>query len=273
MVAAAVLAHTGIDHVALSVLAAALVAGYGLAALRVPGWRGRATWCWGTGVGVVLVASLPVFETLAARSFTGHMVQHLLVIVIAAPLLVAGQPVRLARLSRPGTRRHGVKARGFGAAWRHYGALVAPFAFVVVLFVTHLTSIYDDALHDRWLHEVEHAAYLLSAVAVWAAVLGAGRAAATARIGAGFVVIAGGALLGMILLSASEPLMPTYAARLGTAKALDDQRAAAALMWTAGMLTTLPLLVVALWRWAAREDRLVRQAEALLDAHGPVREL
>ena len=37
-------------------------------------------------------------------------------------------------------------------------------------------------------------------------------------------------------------------------------------MWTAGMLTTLPLLVVAVWRWAAREDRLVRQAEAMLDA-------
>ena len=36
--------------------------------------------------------------------------------------------------------------------------------FVVVLFVTHLTSIYDRALDDRWLHEVEHAAYLLGAV-------------------------------------------------------------------------------------------------------------
>ncbi len=116
------------------------------------------------------------------------------------------------------------------------------------------------------MHEAEHAAYLLTAVGLWAVVLGAGRRGATARVAGGFVVTAGGALLGVILLSASEPLMPTYAARLGTADALSDQRTAAALMWTAGMLTTLPMIVVALWRWAAREDRLVRQAEAMLDA-------
>ena len=51
----------------------------------------------------------------------------------------------------------------------------APRLFVVVLFVTHLTSIYDDALGNRWLHEAEHAAYLLSACAMWAAVVGVGR--------------------------------------------------------------------------------------------------
>ena len=80
-------------------------------------------------------------------------------------------------------------------------------------------------------------------------------------------MIAGGARSSaLILMAASEPLMPTYEARLGTADALSDQRSAAALMWVAGMLTTLPLLVVAVWRWAAREDRLVRQAEAMLDA-------
>ena len=84
-----------------------------------------------------------------------------------------------------------------------------------------------------------------------------------------FGVIAGGALLGMILLSATAPLMPTYEARLGAARALDDQRAAAALMWVTGMLTTLPLLVLAVWRWASTEERIARRAEALADAATP----
>ena len=86
-----------------------------------------------------------------------------------------------------------------------------------------------------------------------------------------FGVIAGGALLGMILLSATAPLMPTYEARLGAEAALDDQRAAAAIMWVTGMLTTLPLLVLAVWRWAATEERIARRAEALADAatHAP----
>ena len=81
-----------------------------------------------------------------------------------------------------------------------------------------------------------------------------------------FGVIAGGALLGMILLSATVPLIPTYEARLGSEAALDDQRAAAAIMWVTGMLTTLPLLVLAVWRWAATEERVTRRAEALVDA-------
>ena len=89
---------------------------------------------------------------------------------------------------------------------------------------------------------------------------------AVARIGSVFGVIAGSALLGMILLPATEPLMPTYEARLGADEALDDQRSAAALMWASGMFTTLPLLVVAVWRWASTEQRVAQRAEALADA-------
>ena len=60
--------------------------------------------------------------------------------------------------------------------------------------------------------------------------------------------------------------MPTYEARLGVDGALDDQRSAAAIMWVTGMLTTLPLLVAAVWRWASTEQRVARRAEALADA-------
>ena len=137
-----------------------------------------------------------------------------------------------------------------------------------MLFVTHLTAIYDDALSNRWLHEAEHAAYLLAAGAMWTAVMGIGRVGAVARVGSVFGVIAGSALLGVVLLAATGPLMPTYAARLGTAAALDDQRNAAAIMWVTGMLTTLPLLVAAVWRWAATEQRVAQRAEALADAAG-----
>ena len=47
--------------------------------------------------------------------------------------------------------------------------------------------------------------------------------------------------------------MPTYEARLGAAAAVDDQRNTAAIMWVSGMLTTLPLLVAAVWRWASNQ--------------------
>lgn len=259
----ALLAHSGADHATMSVVATVAVATYGMAALRVPGWDRRRTVAWAAGVGIVLVASLPTMESAAERSFTGHMVQHLLVIVLAAPLLVLARPLRLAM--RAGWISESSGGRTVARLWHRAGPMLAPAAFVVVLFATHLTSIYDDALGNRLLHEGEHAAYLVVAVAVWAAVLGPGRSG-VGRVAVAFGVSAGGALLGIILLSANEPLIPTYEARLGTAEAISDQRAAAALMWVSGMLTTVPLLLIAFWGWIAKEQQRTRRAEALVDA-------
>jgi putative membrane protein len=268
-----VLGHSGIDHVAIGAGGAALIAAYGAAWLRQPrtvrsgtgtpgasGWR---LWAWAAGVALAVVASTPMVERLAEESFTGHMVQHLIVIVLAAPLLVVAQPLQtLVRSGAVPTTRIG---RWAGAAWRRYAPVVGPLLFVGILFVTHLTSIYDRALGDRIVHELEHGGYLLGAVLTWTAVLGIGRAGGAARVGAVFGVGVGGALLGMILLSATEPLVPTYEVRLGAARALSDQRSAAALMWVSGMATTVPLLLVAVWRWASAEDRIARRTEALAD--------
>lgn len=263
MPATAVLAHGGADHLALGLVAAALVAIYGWAWVCAGGSDLRRLAAWVGGVGLVLAASLPFMERLAGRSFTGHMVQHLLVIVLAAPLLVVAEP--LAALQRGRIVPPTAAGRRLGRWWRRWAAVVAPLVFVGVLYATHLSDIYDAALGDRLLHEAEHAAYLAGAVMIWAAVLGRRRANALGRLGVAFAVTAGGALLGMILISAPEPLIPTYVVRLGAAEALADQRRAAALMWVTGMLTTLPLLVIAVWRWARAEERAAHRTEALLE--------
>ena len=261
---APLLAHTGVDHAAIGAAGALAIGLYGWAWMRQPHPVSARLGAWIGGVVLVVLASSPWVERLAEESFTGHMFQHLLVIIFAAPLLVLAQPLHtVARADLVPTTAAG---RSTGAFWRHWAPVVGPVLFVAVLFATHLTSIYDDALGNRLLHELEHAAYLLAAVAVWSAVLGAGRTGAVARIGAVFGVIAGSALLGMILMTAPDPLMPTYEARLGASRALTDQRSAAALMWVSGMLTTVPLLLLAVWRWASTEDRVARRAEALADA-------
>lgn len=258
------IAHSGVDHATIGALAAVFVGVYGLAWTRLAHPSRARLAAWIVGVGLVVVASLPFMEGVAERTFAGHMVQHLIVIIGAAPLLVLARPVHTLLLAGwlPATAR----GRRLGAWWHRAAPLVGPGLFVVVLYVTHLTSIYDDALSNRWVHEAEHAAYLLSACVMWTAVLGVGRTGAVARIGSVFGVIAGSAFLGVILLAATEPLMPTYEARLGTAGALDDQRSAAAIMWVSGMLTTLPLLVAAVWRWASTEQRIAERGEALTDA-------
>jgi putative membrane protein len=222
-----------------------------------------ALWWWAIAVVGALGATVPAVESWAQRSFTGHMVQHLVLISIVAPaLVIAVGP--LMRSRRRG-RRHWQRTVVDGP----WVAPAAALAFVGVLLVTHLTGIYDTALRSRFLHEGEHVAYLVTAALLWAALReGATRrhaAAPFARIAAILGVIAGTAILGLVLATASEPLISTYSARNGFDRALDDQRTAAALMWIGGMMTSLPLLVLAFWRWAVHEEATARRLEQLTD--------
>lgn len=252
------IAHSGIlDHAALI--------GFGMAAIaarvtppalaRDHTIRPAAAWC--AGVVTVLVALSPPMEAAADRSFTGHMWQHLLLILVAAPLLVVGGP-------RPARHRFG--RHRFGR-WR-FGSVgvVAPVAaavaFVTVIAVTHLTGLYDLALRQRVVHDAEHLAFVGAATLMWFAIGRMHRATGPGHAAAVFVVITGTALVSAILLTAPRPLVATYAEGLG-ADGLGDQRTAAAIMWVAGMATTLPLLVLAVWRWATAEQRRAERAEAL----------
>lgn len=258
------IAHSsGFEHGGLIVAAVLSILLYGwgwLRSQRAPTWRLGAWW---GGVGALLVSVLPVMERWAQQSFTGHMVQHLVMIVVAAPLLVLARPLTTVRTLSTKRVRVTATERAIARRWRAHGAIAAAACFVLVLYITHLTAIYDTALRNRFVHDTEHVAYVASALALWAAIRSAGRAAVVERVGAVFAVIAGSALLGVVLLSASSPLVPTYADRLGAQDALTDQRVAASLMWVGGMATTLPLLVIAVWAWASAEERVARQAEAI----------
>lgn len=261
------IAHSGVAaHLTVAGIAVAMTAAYGW------GWvRSRSTGigrlaAWGAGMLAVVVATLPPVERLAADSFTGHMVQHLILIVVAPPLLVAARPVRVLAARRPSWLTSTAVERRSVRSLHRWGTVAAPVLFLGVLFATHLTGVYDLALRSRWVHDLEHVAYLGSAIGLWAVVLAPNRARATGRVGTAFAVIAGSAALGVVLTSADRPLIATYARRLGTTDALTDQRLAASLMWVGGMASSLPLLMAAVWTWASSEQRTAERAERLTDA-------
>jgi cytochrome c oxidase assembly factor CtaG len=193
------------------------------------------------------------------------MVQHLLLIIAAPPLLVAARPISTLRPLLPPPAW---VERASSRWWHRWGSLIAPVCFVLVLFGTHLTPVYDAALRSRLVLDGEHLAFLMAAVAIWAVVSAPVTSGALGRVLAAFAVIAGSAVLGIVLTSADRPLVDTYAERLGQAAALRDQRDAASLMWVGGMALGLPLIMTSVWRWAALEDRITRRREALQDAAG-----
>lgn len=252
------LAHASpVEHVAIVVVGIAAVTVYSWAWTRGPKPSVGRLASWTAAVVVLLLALSPTAEVWAARSFTGHMAQHLALLVAVAPLVVAARPVRTVGPVL------GIHDHRPGRWWRRRSVLLAPLLFLGVLYVTHLTDVYDWALQNRVVHDLEHVAYLASAVALWASVTAPRPRDGVARVGAAIGVIGGTALLGVVLLSADQPLVPTYLASLGAEEALEDQRRAASFMWAGGMGLTLPLLLVSVWVWASAEERIVRRREQL----------
>jgi putative membrane protein len=225
------------------------------------------------GLVACLVALGPPLDGLADRSFAAHMLQHLVLTMVAAPLLVVAAPITL------GLRAwNGVPRRVLLATLRSPPArvvtnpLVAWALFFVVVWGSHLTGIYDLALRSTPVHAFEHVALLVTAALFWIPVVGvdptSARLSPPARILYLFVAMPAMAFLGLALFSASHVLYPTYARVEGVSRALADQRAAGAIMWAGGMvLIVIALTLVALdWmraeeREALRIDRRLARAE------------
>lgn len=208
---------------------------------------------WTAGVIATALATLPAVEAAASRSLTGHMMQHLLLWVIAPPLLVAAHPFREA--TRAGYLRP--VGRLLAPFERHQTALAvtAWLALVVTLYGTHLTPLYEQALNRPWVHDAEHAAYLSAAVAFWATVLSRRRSGAGLRVVLAVATTAPIVFLGMILTTTNHALYPTYVDQLGANAALADQQAGGAIMWLGSLVAIFPLLLWLPWRWATNEQQ------------------
>lgn len=228
---------------------------------------------WTLGMLALVAASTPWVEEAADRTFLGHMGQHLVLWVVAPPLLLAAHPFRTAR--RGGVELHSKALSSWSRRHPGWRFALAWVAVVVAMYGTHLTGLYDAALDNPWVHASEHAVYLASSVLLWSTVFGSGRTLAPARAGLAVATVGPLVLLGMVLTAAEKPLYGSYVEELGRPGALVDQRQGAALMWIGMMLAFVPLVVGSVWRWAQREqdaqERRERLEDRLLVEHGPTR--
>jgi cytochrome c oxidase assembly factor CtaG len=221
------------------------------------------------GVGVVGVALLSPIDRYAADRFSVHMLQHLLLVLVAAPLLVLARPVTLLlRASSPAARRRLVLPVLHS---RPLAVLTAPAlawgAFTVVTWVTHHPAVYELTLRNQAAHAVEHLAYLGSALLFWFAVIGADpsptRTAHPARLLFLFLVMPQMTFLGLAVYSATHVLYPSYGAH--PVGVLADQRLAGTLMGVTGMFPVIPAMGAVLLDWLRREELAADRADARRD--------
>ncbi|RZU75322.1 cytochrome c oxidase assembly factor CtaG [Micromonospora kangleipakensis] len=255
-----------------------LVAGYGrgvqeLWARRgvgrvVPVWRVAA---FGVGVLTVLAAEQGPVHELAESSFAGHMAQHMLLLLVAGPLLAAGAAGLPLSLAAP------VPLRRLLARWRVAPAvrrlrrsttyaLLAGGGQTVVLWFWHLPGPYAAAVDRPAVHAAEHLSLLATAWLFWVPVLGPPRHRAPAPV---TVLLLVGAMLpasalGAVLTFAPAPVYPD---RMLGADPLADQQLAGLLMWAPMDLVVLVVALSVFLRWLLRMDR--DRPDAL--AGGPLR--
>src|SRR3954449_7836582 len=215
---------------------------------------------------VVGVALSPPLDAVADENLPWHMLQHMLLLAVAPPLFVLGEPVRVAfdLLPPRGAQRLATALRRRPLSTLLNPAVALALFFGIVLG-THVPVVFDTALKSDPLHALEHLSYLLAGLLLWSAAIGADPARKPLSIVglAGLLTAAMVPMLGLgvALATASGVVYAPYAATQGAAAAFGDQNAAATAMW-AGDLPFIVALVLAGWAALKREERLQRLHEA-----------
>lgn len=213
---------------------------------------------------MIAIALSPAIDALADRFLTAHMVQHLLLIDVGAPLLVLGRPDRLLeRLPGGGWLGHHTKERAvpgrFRLARRRTDLLMHPLICWIlanaVVWLWHVPAAYTLALGYDGIHVFEHLTFVLTSWLFWWPLLASPASTGALRTNGGraLYLLASATsigLLGALITFAPFVLYPYYAAILGPDLALADQQRAGAVMWLGGSL--IYLIVV---NFVLRDDR------------------
>jgi cytochrome c oxidase assembly factor CtaG len=195
----------------------------------------RALWA---GVGLVLTGWLPPLSDGGMRSLAIHTLTHMLLIVLAAPLLAYG-------LAGVLDRRHGRVARVLGHP------LLGLCAFNGILLFWQLPESVRLMMQSPAVHQLAHLLLLASAVCLWYPVLRPLRGpGAISRIGrVGYLLLAGvpPTIPGMVLVLARRPLYAAYAGA-GGLSALEDQQLAGLLLFGTAKLALVAGTLAAIWQ-------------------------
>ena len=212
------------------------------------------------GLAVLVIALGPWFDELSDRSFAWHMAQHILIMMVAAPLVLLGAPLRriLAVLPTPAARQASIVLRS-----RVLGVLESPLlgwlALPLTLYVTHFSPFYEAALEHGMVHAFEHAWFFTAALLFWNPALAIAPSPRAlpypARIFYVFVAMPVSAFLALVIFTASHPLYPYYEREMGTAAALTDQAYGAELMWLATGVTLVTAMMALVVRWLRDEEK------------------
>lgn len=237
--------------------------------LRPRAHRRQALLFW-SGWAIMAGALVSPLHAAGERSFAAHMLEHELLMLVAAPLLVLARPVGVALWALPqGWRQRAAGLRRDGWVRRPWQVLADPLVAttlqILALWAWHAPVLFDLALAEPGWHIAQHVSFVVTALLFWNAVLDARlvRARAATAIGCLFVTAIVSGALGALMALSSSPWYEGYVALGMTPFGLspaEDQQLAGLLMWVPGGLVHVLAALVLLARWL--RERLPDAGEA-----------
>ncbi len=229
-------------------------AGFALGVLRMCAHAGRwparvsaSALAFSAGWIVLALSMLSPLHEWSEKLFSAHMAQHELIMVVAAPLLVAARPLVPALWSLPASARFSigrlVQSRSISGVWSFISRpLVAWVLHAVAIWGWHVPALYDLAVHNEFAHTAQHISFLVTALLFWWTALPRGQ---SDRNASSLFSLFGTALhtsvLGALLTFSDASWYHSYqtADVSHQLSPLDDQQLGGLIMWIPGGLTYL----------------------------------
>jgi putative membrane protein len=221
-------------------------------------------WSFVAGWLTLVVALVSPLHAWGNALFSAHMVQHELLMLVAAPLLIVGKPVAILLSGLPRGWAPALARFGKAEPWRTVTHLcshpaIAWLIHAIVLWAWHLPSLFQATLTSNLVHAAQHISFLGSALLFWWAVIYGRQRAAGYGIAVLYLFTTAmhTGLLGALLSLAGAPWYPAYA---GTTESwgltlLEDQQLGGLIMWIPAGIVYIVAGLVLFAAWLRESEK------------------
>ncbi|MFN7138970.1 MAG: cytochrome c oxidase assembly protein [Limisphaerales bacterium] len=202
----------------------------------------RQTWTFALGMFALFVALVSPLDALSAELSSAHMVQHMILMNVAAPLLVMSSPALAFSWALPQKRRLQVSSllhtfNSWRPQWyRLWQPVFLWLTYGLTLWVWHLPALYQAALRNQGVHELQHICFFVVSCVFWRVLLDPLKRLKLNRAWGIFYLFATSlhaTLLGVFMALSPKVWYPDYEATVASwnFSAIEDQQLAGLIMW------------------------------------------
>lgn len=271
-----VLTETRLDSwLALGLVLAAGLYLYGVHRLRIRGDRwpvSRTVFFLGPGLGGIALVTVSGLHAYDTALLSVHMVQHMVLSMVAPIFLALGAPMTLALRTLPVGARKRLLAIVHSRVARVYSFPLVAFAiFVVNPFALYFSDLYRFTLEHAWAHELVHAHFILTGCVFFWPLLGLdplpGRWPYPARALLMLLSVPFHTVLGLTIMQSSTLFGGDWypSLNLSWSDPWDDQVVAGGILWAGGEFVSVTMLAVLVVQWVKQSEREARRIDRDLD--------